>query len=410
MVLLILSFAQALYATGVKNLAVLNLYPLWQQRATQIFDPPCYTDGRFPEIERQLQPAVILGDARALTHLGRMQWLEGHCTEAIEAWKRAWTTTGDPAAALELVRVGEYATLSPDIRRVIAEGFYQRGLKLVEAKNDQMARLWFKSSFELVPQRKSAEMLAYQEGRVGNNAQIIATWRRLADSSLEIEADHWWALGRLYGSDDQWEQAALMYERGVELTDTPIDFLIEAGRSWEYARKWAQAESAYMQAYQRKPDSVKAQLGLGNVARAKGHYQDALNWYLRAEQIQPKDLLVQLYLGIVYYQIKDYGLAREHLEKTLALSPEYAIGMYYLALVAYAEGNCLLAEEKLASAIRYNHQAPVSWWIQLGDWRAELQNCLGAREAYASASKAGASDLLVQQKVNALNKVCQSQE
>jgi tetratricopeptide (TPR) repeat protein len=404
--LLLLLRAQPLYAAGLRNLAVLRLYPLWLEQAEPILDPPCRALGAFSDLEQMFQPSIALGNAHGWTYLGRVLWLQARCVEAVDAWERAWTIARDQTAAFELIRVARYAVFDSEMRRTFAEQIYRYAVSLAEIPNDQLAYLWLGRSFDLMPQRKNADRLTLLASKMASKEKIADIWQRLANSFSQTDATHWWAVGKLYGMENKWEQAALAYEQGIGLSIEPYDFLIEAGRSWEYAQKWDRAEIAYRQAYQVRSDGVEACLGLGTVYRAKGRYQEALDWYLRAEQIWPQSLLAHLYLGITYYQMKDYELARKHLETALVISPEHHTGMYYLALVSYDEGDRLLAETQLAKAIHYNPKPPYSWWMQLGDWRTELRDCSGAREAYASSGNAGASALLVQQKMAALSKVC----
>ena len=54
LVLLLLLRAQPLYAAGLRNLAVLRLYPLWLEQAEPILDPPCCAVGAFSNLEHLL--------------------------------------------------------------------------------------------------------------------------------------------------------------------------------------------------------------------------------------------------------------------------------------------------------------------------------------------------------------------
>ena len=128
--------AQPLYAVGLCNLAVLRLQLLWLKQADPILDPPCRAVGAFSDLEQMLQPSIALGNARALTHLGRVLWLQARCAEVVDAWERAWTIARDPTAAFELIRVGEYAVLSPEMRRMAAEHFYRGAIGFAKTRGD----------------------------------------------------------------------------------------------------------------------------------------------------------------------------------------------------------------------------------------------------------------------------------
>jgi len=73
----------------LRPIAVLRWYPLWLKQAEPILDPPCRALGAFSDLEQMLQPSIALGNARALTHLGRVLWLQARCPGAVDAWGRA---------------------------------------------------------------------------------------------------------------------------------------------------------------------------------------------------------------------------------------------------------------------------------------------------------------------------------
>ncbi len=406
-VLLILSFAQALYAAGMKNLAALSLYPLWQQRLTQIFDPPCYTDGRFPEIERQLQPAVILGDARALTHLGRMQWLEGHCAEATHTWGQAWTIARDPAAAFELARVGEYAMLPSNVRRAIADGFYQHGITVAKSQGDETSFVWLRRSFDLMPDHRGAGALVAYYRKTENTAAISQLWHEMADALPVTEAEHWWAVAELYALNNQRESAAQAYTRGAELANEPYDFWMRAGSAWMQARQWDAAIAAYQRAYQENSAAWTC-ISLGRVYQARGDHTNALRWYEEAKAKSPQDPEAYYRMGETYYSTKDYAQARQYFNKALQMDPEHFLSMYYVAKINYDQGNRDQAEKWMLDALARIpwRDTKAAWWIELGDWRLGWRDCAGARMAYASAQEIGAEKKLVEQKIEILSKKC----
>jgi len=142
-VLLLLLRAQPLYAARLRNLAMLRLYPLWLEQAEPILDPPCRALGAFSDLEQMLQPSIALGNAHGWTYLGRVLWLQARCDEAVDAWERAWTTARDQTAAFELIRVGEYAVLSLEMRRMAAEHFYQQAIGFAKTRGDPRALVWF---------------------------------------------------------------------------------------------------------------------------------------------------------------------------------------------------------------------------------------------------------------------------
>ena len=399
--------AQTLYAAGLSNLAALELIPLWQDQSAQVFDPPCRAAGTFLNLAQRFQPSIALGHARALTHWGRVRWLEGHCTEAIEAWEQAWTRAGDQAAAFELVRVGEYAVLPLEMRQIIAEGFYQSGRNIAKAQGDQSALGWLRRSFDLMPQHINAGALVEQYRKSEDTAAIYEVWHKMAATLPSTNAEHWWAVAELRNLENQWEAAAQSYERGAELAGEPYEFWMGAGRAWLQARQWGAAVAAYERAYEVNPAAWTC-VSLGRVYYARGDYASALQWYLEAKAKSPKEPEPYYRLGETYYTMGDYGQAQQYFSEALGIDPDHFLSMYYVAQIFYKEGDFGQAEKWILEALSRIpwRGSRTAWWLELGDWRLGWRDCVGARDAYTSAREAGASEQILQQKLIGFEKIC----
>ncbi len=70
------------------------------------------------------------------------------------------------------------------------------------------------------------------------------------------------------------------------------------------------------------PDSVKANLYLGNACLETGRTNDAINLYKKALKIDPVNPSLLGNMGIGYMYLKDYRLAKETFEKLLSVSPD----------------------------------------------------------------------------------------
>jgi cytochrome c-type biogenesis protein CcmH/NrfG len=103
----------------------------------------------------------------------------------------------------------------------------------------------------------------------------------------------------------------------------------------------------------------------------------------------------------------DYVQARQNLMNALKIEPTNQSGMYLLAQIYYHEGNPQLAETWLLEAINHeiDPQNLGAWWMQLGDWRLEWNNCSGALEAYTNASTEGVNEEMMQ-KLKKLEELC----
>ena len=408
--LLLLMRAQAVHAAGLKNLGVLQLERLWLGQSAEVFDPPCQGYGNWADLEQSIRTSIATGDTRGWTHLGRVLWLEGRCAEAVAAWEQAGTGR-DPAAAFELVRVGEYAALSPSMRQMIAEQAYHRGIALAKAQGDQVAAPWFRRSFDLMPHHNSAQALAEIYRKAGDTAAILRLWQRMTELVPRTQAEYWWAVAEMDGLKDQWESAALAYTNGAGLTNDPYDFWMEAGSAWAKARQSDYAIAVYERAYQEHPDFAWTCLVVGNVYQGRGQYSDALRWYFEAKAKTPNDIEPYYRLGETYYLMGDYAQAGQYLDEALKVDPNHAFSIYYVAKILYGEGNHSVAQTWLLDAITRIpwRDTQAAWWMELGDWRLEQRNCSDARAAYASARDAGAQEQTIQQKLKTLSLACGAQ-
>jgi tetratricopeptide (TPR) repeat protein len=399
--------AHTLYAGALRNLAVLQLQPLWQAFSEPIVDPPCRKAGEFSDLRQLILPSIQAGNERARTHLGRALWLEGSCEEAIEAWKQAWTATQDLTAAFELIRVGEYAILSLEVRQTVAESFYQQAIRLDLQGEKQQALPWFSRSFDLIPQHKSASKIAEFYRAAGDTAAARRVWEKLAEKTPAGNAEHWWAKAELYGMDQQWEAAARAYTEGARVSVEPYGFWMGAGSAWTNARQWDAALTAYERAYQENPAAWTC-IMLGNVYRARQQYDEALKWYAEAQAKSPRDAEVYYRFGETYYVMGDYAHARIYLDQALQIDPDHFLSMYYVARIYYDGGNRDLAEKWMLDALARIpwRDARAAWWIELGDWRLQWRDCDGARDANACAREGGAKEQTIQMKTKTLVEIC----
>lgn len=404
---LLLSRAQTFRAAGLQNWAMFRLQPLWLERAEPILDPPCRgVGGAFSDLAQMIQPSVALGNARALTHWGRVLWLEGRCAEAIAAWEQAWTGARDRAAAFELIRTGEYDVLPLELRRIAAEGFYQQAREVAKTRGDQSALAWFSRAFELMPHHKYAGAIAQIYRKEGDTANARRVWQRLADLTPSTDAEHWWAVAELASLDGKWEDAARAYTEGAHLTDEPYEFWVGAGSAWLQARQLDAALAAYERAYQEKPVAWSCIL-LGNVYRARQQYDEALRWYAEAQAKSPRDAEVYYRFGEIYYGMGEYGRAREYLNQALQIDANHFLSMYIVARIYYAQGNTLNAEKWMLDALARIpwRETRAAWWLELGDWRLQRRDCEGAREAYISA-RSELNESIFQQRLTKLMAIC----
>lgn len=405
--LLLLLHAQPLYAVGLQNWAMFRLQPLWRKHAEPILDPPCRASGAFSDLVQMFRPNIALGNARALTHVGRVLWLEGRCTEAITTWKKAWVDAHDLGAAFELIRVGEYDALPQEMRRTVAESFYQHAREVSKTRGDRSALLWFSRAFDLAPHHKYAGAIAQTYRKEGDTASERHIWQRLANLTLSSDAEHWWAVAELASLDSKWEAAALAYTEGAQLTAEPYGFWVNAGSAWLQAHQLDSALAAYERAYQEMPTAWSCML-LGNVYRARQQYAEALQWYAEALVKSPHDAEVYYRFGDTYYAMGEYARAQEYLDQALQIDADHFLSMYLIAKMLNDQGDAVNAEKWMLDALARIpwREASAVWWLELGDWRLQRRDCEGARVAYTHAREMNVTEQTIQSKARQFTEIC----
>jgi tetratricopeptide (TPR) repeat protein len=396
-------------AVWLRNLAAVGLVSAWDLQRARGFEQVCQPAGRFPDIEGYLRAflARMPTNSRVRTHLARIQWLQGDCEDAVQTWKES-AAAHDLPAAFELFRIGDYDALPAGVRVQLADYAYARATDPRRNVDPQTMAAWLKRAFELVPQHRSATLLARMFRNAGDTPSLARLWQTMAERLPTTHADHWWAVAESASLDQQWAAAALAFTQGARLAVDPYDFVLRAGAAWVQVQAWPQAVAAYDQARQAHPDYVWPYLGLGSVYQGQKLYQEALSWYSQAKDLAPTDPAPDYYLGLTYYSMGSLTQARQSFEASLKSDPAYQVSMYGLAQIAHDEGNAELADQWMMEALDHALRSEwlSDWWLKLGDWRLEWHKCAQSREAYARARAAGASESVIEQKLAAFSDVC----
>ena len=388
------------------NVAWAMIRDAWISRTEPLLDPPCTGSASVePAVEYfEGRAATTPLDLRIKTKLGAGQWLAGRCEQAVGMWLPS-AQAGDLPAAFQMFRMGQASQLPPTTRLALAQYAYNYGLKLGPS---EAAMAWFERSFETLPLRVSASQLASRWRTVGQNTEILKIWQTLATTQPETQADHWWAVAELAALNDDWLTAAEDYATGASLSENAYDYWIRSGSAWERAKQWAQAIAAYDQARQLHPEYGSAYLRLGHVNHIQERYPEALFWYQEAQRRQPDEATAYYYAAEVYLQQGQVDQAQTQIDRALQLDSTHQASWYLAAQIAQGQGKFAVAEANLLSAIQHepNTRLTANWWIELGDWRRQMDDCAGAGDAYRRAGEVGAEQAMIERRLVELATAC----
>ncbi len=206
------------------------------------------------------------------------------------------------------------------------------------------------------------------------------SWQRLRDHWLRYpnpldDPDQWWALGRTMERKRQWIQAAYLYREGARRAYPPDDYrlLTREGLMLRYSKEWDRAKEVYLGVIERYPGRMDGYIGLGELFRVRGKYNDAAVWFRQAQRVAPKSYVPSYYLGLVAYAQKRYNKAVGYFDASLALKANNAGVLYHKAVSLKAMGRREDAIQALKQAMGLYKSPPGSWRKLLEKWGKEGQ-------------------------------------
>jgi len=135
----------------------------------------------------------------------------------------------------------------------------------------------------------------------------------------------------------QFENAALLFKRVVELEPKHKTAWNALGLSYELLRRFDEAIAAFQKQLEVNPDDERAWNYIAGTYAEQQKYDDAIAAYKKQLEGVPLDPSAHLGLGSVYLEVKKYSDAVPELEQAASLSPDNAmvqvnLGRAYLGL------------------------------------------------------------------------------
>jgi tetratricopeptide (TPR) repeat protein len=369
--ILVLLLTGRLYFASMVNFVSLELLKPWVEYHTTSAIPICKVLGDYSRVEQVLYSVSRLSDSSTvLVQHGQLYWLQGRCDEATAAWSAVLSHEIEhPAAAQGLLWAG--ASVPGTLEGPLAQFAYSQGTLAV---NDEVAQEWYERSLELDPNLPAATTLARFHHERGNLREEEAVWQYLVANIPEKSADYWWALAQLAELDDDWRSAAESYHAGATVSDSPYEFFIQEGLSWQRADNWQRAKHSFLRALLLRPDIVGSYLNLGHLYRARGDFSSALSWYSFAQARFPMEGSPAHYMGVIYLMEGNHVAAQFFLMRAQALSPDNPWSSYFLAQSLYETGQERKAFVYLVQAIRLHEAPPRQWLLERDKWATTLNN------------------------------------
>jgi Flp pilus assembly protein TadD len=134
------------------------------------------------------------------------------------------------------------------------------------------------------------------------------------------------ALGDVYRSSEKWDDAAEAYSKAAALIPKPDrrdwGVYYAQGIALERAKKWQQAEAAFVRALELNPEQPLVMNYLGYTWIEQGvNLQKAKGMIEKAVELRPTDGFIIDSLGWAHFRMGDYENAVKYLEQAVLLEP-----------------------------------------------------------------------------------------
>lgn len=330
--------------------------------------------------------------------LGRLQWLSGDCQGAVQSWEYARNIDPTHAIARIYYAVTGYPSLLVAVNDNIVSkneaGAFAKnlGIQIDETGNVANAKRWYEQAVLLKRDEAVVEKLSYIFVSEGKPEEAAVLWMQLSTDFSNTDALHWWALGRFYELNSEWELGTKAYLQASELVDIAEKekYLVRAAHVAQYV-DMTKSRYIYTNILTINPNSLWAMLGMGHTERNLGHSDEALNWYLQAESEFPNDINPKFHLGTFYESRKQPEIACTYFEEALSLNNNHTPSLDGLVRCRRA---LYQLDASIAAMFRAIHSTSMQNEIrfeQLGDMYLEQEDPEAALVAYQQALALGNS-------------------
>lgn len=299
---------------------------------------------QYASAEKDIRDAIEVARQSHLGYvqMGNLRSLQKRYNEAADAYQDGLTRDPTSIDALrglmntfiaqaQVDKAVAVAEVQISKRPNISEFYDLLGTVLLRNKHDlDAAEIALKKSADLNSRNLDAVIkLGEVELTKGNNEEALAIYRQgLKDHPRE--ASFAILMGDLYKSQQNWADAAVLYQQALTLRpEDPIVsgnlafVMLESGQNLDSALSFAQTARRAL------PDSPSAADTLGWAYYEKGAYRAAIPLFqealrLRRETKSPDDSRVHYHLGMAYLKTGQPGLSRQHLQLALKINPSSA--------------------------------------------------------------------------------------
>ncbi len=127
-----------------------------------------------------------------------------------------------------------------------------------------------------------------------------------------------------------------------------------ASASTDRQREIEEKIAVYKSILEKKPDSVKALVGLGDLYFDAHRFEEAIATFLRAQEMAPADVHVANDLGLLYLNTRERDKAMAQFRKALQIDPTHLESLYYIGMIHASGGDLDKGLEILGQVLEAN--------------------------------------------------------
>ncbi len=161
-------------------------------------------------------------------------------------------------------------------------------------------------------------------------------------------------LGMVLQTYEQYEPAAVCYERARRLSPDEFRWVYFLAVSQAAAGKYAEAARTFGEALRLKAEYMPAQLRLADALLAAGQPDEARRYYEKVQNFAQ----ASYGMGRIKSAASDHAPAAEHFKKAVEQFPEYGAAHYALGLALRNLGQTAKAQEHLALSQQFKDSRP----------------------------------------------------
>ena len=349
------------------------------------------------EAEAQLLPLANQGDVGALVQLAALYRQSGKLDQAQQVLERAQTI--DPTSADVYEEQAALALAQNNVPRAVAS--LQQALQLDPQRSSAhitLGQLYANqlgqpaaaaAEFQAAAADDSADPLIHRQLgetllRAGNPQAATESFRKaIALDENSHEAYH--GLAMAYLAQQRYDLATQAEQRALDLAQGNYTLAIVGMGDIERAQgRYDEAITRYRDAIERDPALTAAYLGLGRAAADQGQFDIAINHYQRGLEGAPDDVALLLALGDAQLQQNDVVGALESYGRAKELQPNNAAAHVGLGRALWRQNQSDAALAELSRATQLN-PSDTETLLMIGDLNESLGRADVALQAYTAA-------------------------